>query len=290
MWSLLRFVWNHPLNAETRVAALLRVLRWQLASRLLAGPIALPYVNGTWLFAARGMTGATGNWYCGLHETEEMAFSLHLLRPGDHFADVGANIGSYTILAGGAAEARVTAIEPIPTTFAHLRRNVTLNGLDERVRCHQVGLSGKDGVLRFSADMDTVNHVLADGEDVPAVDVPVRCLDDLVGEDVPVLIKIDVEGHELSVLEGASATLANPRLLAVIMETNGSGLRYGVADEDLIAVMRANGFAAYSYEPFARRLRDALSRSGNTVFVRDRAAVERRCQSARKYRLVNGEI
>jgi hypothetical protein len=33
------------------------------------------------------MTGATGNWYCGLHEVHEMAFVLHLLRPREHFVD-----------------------------------------------------------------------------------------------------------------------------------------------------------------------------------------------------------
>jgi len=94
MWSLLKFVWHHPLNASGQLAALWRVLRWQLTARLMPGLIELPFVQGTSLFAMRGMTGATGNWYCGLHEVHEMAFVLHLLRPGDHFLDVGANVGS----------------------------------------------------------------------------------------------------------------------------------------------------------------------------------------------------
>ena len=122
MWNLLKYVWSHPLNANGKLAALWRVLRWQTAARLMPGLIALPYVNGTWLFANRGMTGATGNWYCGLHEVHEMAFVLHLLRPGEHFMDVGANVGSYTVLAGGGVKARITAVEPIPATFAHLQR------------------------------------------------------------------------------------------------------------------------------------------------------------------------
>lgn len=53
------------------------------------------------------MTGATGNIYVGLHEFEDMAFLLHVLRRTDLFVDVGANIGSYTILAGGAAGAKL---------------------------------------------------------------------------------------------------------------------------------------------------------------------------------------
>ena len=290
LYHLLSYVWNHPLNATGKWAAVLRVIRWQLASRLLAGPIAFPFVEGTRLFAARGMTGATGNWYCGLHEVREMAFALHLLRPGDHFLDVGANVGSYTVLAGGAAGARVTAVEPIPETFAQLELNVALNGLAERVRRCRAGLSERPAVLRFSAGLGCVNHVLADGEDLPGIDVPVLPLDELAGGDVPLLVKIDVEGHERAVLLGGGQTLADPRLLAVVMETNGSGLRYGIGDEALTEIMRGHGFAAFGYDPFARRLIDASPADGNTIFIRDRAAVEGRLTSARRYRLINGEI
>ena len=288
--NLLGYVWRHPLNAGRRVAALWRVARWQIAARLMPGPMAVPFVQGTFLLTARGMTGATGNWYCGLHEVSEMGFVLHLLRPGDHFLDVGANVGSYTVLAGGAVGARVTAVEPVPATFGHLQRNVALNGMNERTRCCQVGLSERAGTLRFSKDLDTVNHVLADGEDLPAVEVPVTRLDDLVGEDVPILIKMDVEGHERAVLRGAPATLADRRLLAVIMETNGSGGRYGVSDAELLDLMRGHGFAPYGYDPFKRCLVDGTGSSGNTVFVRDKAAVEARVGSAPVFRLVNGEI
>ena len=101
MWNLFKFVWGHPLNHNGRWESLLRVFRWQLGSRLLPGLIALPFVEDTYIFARRGMTGATGNWYCGLHELQDMAFVLHLLRADDHFVDIGANIGSYTVLAGG---------------------------------------------------------------------------------------------------------------------------------------------------------------------------------------------
>ena len=290
MWNLLRYVWTHPLNSNGKVAALWRVFCWQIATRLMSGgPIALPFVAGTWLFATRGMTGATGNWYCGLHEVNEMAFVLHFLHPTEHFVDVGANVGSYSILAGGCVKARVTAVEPIPSTFAHLQRNVALNDLNT-VRCCQVGLSDTPGTLRFSSGLDTVNHVLAIDEDLPSIDVPVMRLDDLVGPDVPTLIKIDVEGHELAVLRGSCQTLANKQLLAVIMETNGSGARYGVADDALVELMRDYGFEPFGYDPFSRKLVNAISANGNTLFVRDSDVVQARCRSARKFQLVNGVI
>ena len=201
--NLLRYVSSHPLNEHGKLAAIGRVIRWQIGSRLLPGSVALPYVGDTKLLTSRGMTGATGNWYCGLHELNEMGFVLHVLRDGDHFLDVGANVGSYTVLAAGGVGARTTAVEPIPSTFGHLRRNVLLNGLSDRVRCWQGGLSDEDTILRFSSDLDTVNHVLTEHESMPAVEVPVTRLDDLVGDDVPTVIKIDVEGHERAVLLGA---------------------------------------------------------------------------------------
>src|SRR5688572_10340425 len=189
MLELLRFVRNHPMNAGGRVAAVGRVLRWQVASRLMRGPIALEFIEGARLFATRGMTGATGNWYCGLHEFGEMAFALHLLRPGEHFADIGANVGSYTLLAAAGAGARVTCVEPVPSTFVHLGRNIFLNRLDGAVTCLQIGLSDTPGKVLFSSGLDTVNRVLEDGVDAPSVEVEVRRLDDVVQGDVPVLIK-----------------------------------------------------------------------------------------------------
>ena len=256
----------------------------------MGGLVAFPFVDETRLFACQGMTGATGNWYCGLHEVCEMAFVLHLLRPGDHFVDVGANVGSYTVLAAGGARARVTAIEPIASSFAHLQRNVALNGLGECVRCLQVGVSDQPGTLQFSTGLDTVNHVLAPGEDLPAVEVPVGRLDEFLGADAPVLVKIDVEGHELAVINGALDTLSRPELLAVIMETNGSGLRYGIPDDALVAAMRSAGFMPYGYDPFARELVPGGAANGNTIFVRSPAEVAARVKTAPRHRLVNGEI
>lgn len=287
--DLLAFVWSHPLNGKDKVGALARVVRWQVASRLLSGPIALPFVEGTSLLTSRGMTGATGNWYCGLHEVHDMAFVLHLLRPGDRFLDVGANVGSYTILAAGAVGADVTCVEPIPATYVHLQRNIALNGLAARVNAWRGGLSASTGTLRFTDSLDTMNHVLGADEGGAAVEVPVRTMDDLVGPSIPALIKIDVEGHERSVLLGAGRTLADSRLLAVVMETNGSGVRYGVGDEDLVGIMKGYGFSPYGYDPFGRRLVET-SETDNTVFVRDRAAVEARVRDSRRYSLVNGTI
>jgi len=288
--DLFRNVYTHPLNADNRLGALKRVLVWQVASRMMAGPIAFPFVEESKLFAARGMTGATGNWYCGLHEVDDMAFVLHALREGDHFLDVGANIGSYTVLAAVGPKADVTSVEPVPDTFRKLMDNIALNQLGQRVHACCIGLSDKPGVLRFSSSLDTMNHVLAPDEASPAISVTVKRLDDLVGDKCPIVIKIDVEGHELPILQGASRTLADPALLAVVMETNGSGTRYGWSDSDILALMQNSGFAPFNYDPFKRELVDAKEGAANTIFVRDRNKVMLRVKDAPLFKVGTTKI
>jgi hypothetical protein len=46
---------------------------------------------------------------------------------GDLFIDVGANVGSFSILAAGVRGAHVVAIEPVHATLLHLADNIRLN-------------------------------------------------------------------------------------------------------------------------------------------------------------------
>ena len=184
------------------------------------------------------------------------------------------------------------AIEPIPTTFAWLIRNIAVNGLLERVRAHNLGLGRGEGRLRFTGGLDTVNHVLAAGEAADGVvEVPVRTLDAVLAGQSPTLIKIDVEGFETEVLAGAERALADPGLLAVIMELNGSGGRYGFDEEALHRDLLGHGFATYRYRPFERKLEPlhgARSGGGNTLYVRDAARLAARVRTAPRYRLGTG--
>src|SRR5262245_22540376 len=128
----LSFILRHPLNRQAKLRAFSRYLRWQVASRLVDAPIAVPFVDSTRLLVSSGMTGATGNVYCGLHEYRDMSFVLHALTADDLFVDVGANVGTYTILAAGAAGSSVVSLEPHPRAYAHLLANIRFNDLGDK--------------------------------------------------------------------------------------------------------------------------------------------------------------
>lgn len=287
----LQFILDHPLNCANRWAALKRYFRWQIGSRLVSGDVLVPFVDKTFLRVRPGMTGATGNIYVGLHEFEDMAFLLHVLREDDLFVDVGANIGSYTILAGGAVGAKCISVEPIKSTFNMLEENINVNRLAGHVRALNMGIGQEAGVLKFTAGLDTVNHVVSETEpDGDTVEVPVCSLNDLLKGAEPILIKIDVEGFETNVIAGADKVLSRTSLLAVIIELNGSGERYGFNEVELHEQMLSFGFETYIYSPFDRQLvslNRETSHSGNTLYVRNVDEVESRLKGAQQYWIIN---
>lgn len=283
-WNSLRRILSHPLNRGRKFRALSAFLRWQLGSRLLGRTVVHEWVNGARFFVRNGETGVTGNIYTGLDEFQDMGFVLHFIRSGDVFCDVGANVGSYSILACAACGASGVAFEPVPETFGRLVENIRLNGLESRVSCVNLAVGEVEGRLYFTDDGDTVNHALVPGSDLgSSVSVGVTTLDSAFGDEVPALIKIDVEGFEAAVIRGGRGVLGSTRLQALIVETIGSGARYGWDEAEIFLTLEKYGFSAYSYDPMERMLRNvdgACARVGNTIFIRNAEAVRERVRTA----------
>ncbi len=116
----------------------------------------------------------------------------------------------------------VIAFEPRPAQASDLASMFAAVGA--AVRVEAVALSDTPGVtamrvLESDPGRSTIDaaNALGDADNgaVRTIDVPVQRLDDLPLDDVG-LIKIDVEGHELAVLRGATATLTRNRPTVVV--------------------------------------------------------------------------
>src|SRR5688572_24996940 len=153
--SLLNYIMNHPLNERNKIKAVQRFVKWQVGTRMLPFPIVYSFTEKSKLIIEKGMTGATGNLYCGFHEFYDMTFLVHLLRPDDFFVDVGANVGSYTVLAGAHVGARTYSIEPVPSTFSKLINNIAINKLHEKVTPLNIALGSNKGSIQFTSALDT---------------------------------------------------------------------------------------------------------------------------------------
>ena len=76
-------------------------------------------------------------------EPETVQWIEQYVKPGDTFYDIGANIGAYSLIAD-AQGAIVYAFEPVPSTFAHLARNVTEN--KARIWLIPLGVMDRPGI------------------------------------------------------------------------------------------------------------------------------------------------
>ena len=284
-FKTLQFINNHQLAKKHRLRAVTRFLQWQFSQKLNPHPVAYPFIDNTKLWVQKGMTGATGNIYTGLHDFEDMSFLLHFLRPEDLFIDIGANIGSYTILAAGVSGANCISIEPVPATFDLLNKNISVNDLFHSVTALNIGMGAQNGHLLFTRNLDTVNHVILENHLEPEgelIQVSCECLDSLLAnKQNPSLLKIDVEGFEQEVINGAQRVLKEPALKAIIIELNGSGGRYGYDENNIHQQLLSFGFYSYQYAPFTRQLKRVETFGNlNTIYLRDIHFVQERLKTA----------
>ncbi len=159
----------------------------------------------------------------GEQEVRE-ALTQHL-HAGETAIDTGANFGMHTLIMADriGPDGRLLAFEPIPENLRLLRRNVKLNGFDDRVTIEQAAISDQAvGTIEMVVDSDQLEPSASLQTDATRGRETVRVknisLDEatssvLAGE--VCLVKMDVEGAELSVLRSGQRFLerVKPKLL-----------------------------------------------------------------------------
>ncbi len=289
--ATLRFVANHPLNRGRKFRAVAEYGFIQVAARLVPGEVCVEFPNRTRLLVSPRMKGAAHFIAPRLNEFNDMAFVMHFLQAGELFADVGANVGAFTVLAAGVAGARAVAFEPSPETFAMLSRNVGVNGLQDRVRPVNAVVGRQLGTVQFSIGLGTENHVAAVAETASSQLTQMTTLDTELADNPAVLLKVDVEGFETEVFAGAVETLKNQALQAIIIERSGAGNRYGYDEEKLHTQIRSQGFSPYYYQPFERRMLPIPEYfNSNIIYLRDFKRANERLRAAPAFELGNWKI
>ncbi len=145
------------------------------------------------------------------------------------FLDIGANIGTYSVLL---AKHGLTgfAFEPVISNFDALVSNLKLNNFENKVTPYPFGLGDKKGKVGFTFDpVNTGASHLTENSDLleetlnpEFVEVEILLLDEIIHElkikpTDRVLIKIDAEGMEDHVIKGAAEFIkTHPNLLFVI--------------------------------------------------------------------------
>ena len=176
------------------------------------------------------------DYWLGTYEPELQSALRELIPPGAVIFDVGANIGYVSLLlAKAAGEAgKVFAFEALPSNVEQLRRNVALNGMEERVTVIDRAVTQAPGPVRFlvhaSGGMGkAAGSAGRDDKYQSEVTVPGISLDEFVygqGNPPPQVVKMDIEGGEVLALPGMRRVLAEARPL-MLMELHGPGIQPG---------------------------------------------------------------
>jgi FkbM family methyltransferase len=233
-------------KARLRRSAFVR----KLLSIRYGGIQSCPYPHGPfqfWFDGDRNLSLAIEG--AGESERQEIEFVRALLakNPPACTWDVGANIGFWTLFFAGLNPpvSEIVAFEPDATNRKLLQMNIDRNHLNN-VTVRNCGLSDHVGTATFHVDAMTGStgsleaahdfigkHYRAQSQ---TVEVKISTIDNEIAQGCrpPRFVKIDVESHELSVLKGATKTLAEIRP-AMIIEVS--------ANHDAVAeILRVHGY------------------------------------------------
>jgi FkbM family methyltransferase len=221
-FSLLLANFTKPLYSVSRCVA------DQIQRRVRKNSVTIRLPNGKNMTLGRdaGVGMASLLFWHGLdgYEPETSRTLRFLFERVTTFVDVGANCGLYSIL--GALwnpRLQVVAFEPVPGIFEGLRRNVRLNGLEDRVQCENFALSSESGRATLflpvaeGSELDSTGTLAAESwqsrKGSPRVDVESIRFDEYEARH-PMrvdLVKIDVEDFEADVLEGMRSVITRDR-------------------------------------------------------------------------------
>jgi len=201
----------------------------------------------------------------------------HLVGPGGHVIDIGANFGLYTKFLAEMVQphGRVYSIEPIPLTYEILTSNVKQLQL-RNVEPFNIAVSDDDAEVRMEIPQFTsggenfyeariINRPA--GHNLRTVAVQARAIDSLFGQVKSIdFVKCDVEGHELACLRGA-ADLLRVHQPAWLIEISGSPDSAGSNAAEVFGIMRGHGYMPFWYDGRHLRQREAGDRSVNYFFL-----------------------
>lgn len=171
----------------------------------------------------------------GYYELREELLVRNNVHGGDYFIDVGANVGTFALLAARCVGpfGRVYAYEPNPSAANLLRASATKNWVHERLLINECAVGAHEGTatLKVSAShlggatvsttatSATFNETSSYLHDEIAIPTNIVTLDNEFSCDLPIrFLKIDAEGFEADVMQGAARLISHHCIDIIMLE------------------------------------------------------------------------
>jgi FkbM family methyltransferase len=141
----------------------------------------------------------------GTRELPDIAVAHEVITPGMVVADIGANIGYYSLLEAHLAgpTGHVHAFEPDPRNLPLLRDNVALNQQTDRITVYEQAVSDRREQKDFQLGARSNVSSFVDRPDVVDT-VPVDCIALHEFEHIAAvdMLRMDAEGYEVKIIAG----------------------------------------------------------------------------------------
>lgn len=167
-------------------------------------------------------------WCSLMQEKKVIDYICGIIKTGDVFIDIGANIGIYSccVLSKGEAST-VVSVEPEKNNYQSLKRNLVINSSKSTWIALNQALADYDGYTNLSTSSTTPgagsHHLSSNGNQK----VKVSKAKTLIERGIiptPDVVKVDVEGDELKCLKGLEELVKSAR--SIICEVHNKNENY----------------------------------------------------------------
>jgi len=182
------------------------------------------------------------------NEYEPMSSRIikNYLKDGDTFVDVGSHFGYFATLASKAAKnVKVIAVEPVSENASLLRKNASLNNIQD-IEIIECAVSAEKGEVEFNITEASDSAGIFEHPNTKTIKkrkLPALSVDEILKSRKADFIKIDTEGNELAVLSGMKNTIRDNPKLKMLLEVNPKCLQgAGFSAQDLLDKIHEYGF------------------------------------------------
>ena len=182
-------------------------------------------------------------------EKKVMESFLSFIKNDDIIYDVGANMGTYSVLLAKktGSTGKVIAFEPEQESYNIFIKNIALNGL-QNIIVVKKALGKENGQAQLYIGKTTGNFSLVKSyeENLDAQTIEIVHGDEFVVKNnlpIPRAVKIDVEGYEYNVLTGLKETLSNALCKIICCEIHPGLFPDGILEKDILTFIKSLGFS-----------------------------------------------
>ena len=250
MFKSLVSLYNSPYNKKHPVFALYRLSLWKIIKALKLKNIKFRIWNNRKIFLNHDSFQSMWIMYNYIVDWEEFNLIRDYVDSKDNIADVGTNMGFYTIwMSKFISEGHIHSFEPDTINFKKLTDNIRINNIESMVKANNIALSDINGSLDFTVSFDGENHIATE-ENANTRKVHSRCFDDYCREtriNHLSYVKVDIEGFEYNFLKGSIELLENKKIDILQLEINSTLKNSSKSTEDLIELLTQYGYKLYKY-------------------------------------------